>query len=214
MSERTRVVPVWGLAPLLLLLSACQTLPPRVPAVAGAEPPEQVFAARQVRIAGIGAWTLRGRGAVSADGRGWSGGLHWRQQGPLMDLRFIAPLGAGTLRLTGTDEAMRVRGSDGTDFITADPAAHLSATIGAPLPVSALRWWVLGVPDPGSGGHEVELDIAGRPTIMQQAGWRVEYDRYVELDTVQLASRVTAVNGDLRMRFMIEDWDAGEGDDR
>ncbi len=212
MSERTRVVPVWGLTPLLLLLSACQTLPPRVPAVAGTEPPEQVYAIRQAHVADIGSWTLRGRGAVSADGRGWSGALHWRQQGAMMDLRFIAPLGAGTLRLTGTDAAMRVRGSDGTDFTTVDPTAHLAATIGAPLPVAALRWWVLGVPDPGSGAHAVELDVAGRPTTMRQAGWTVEYERYVELDAVQLASRVTAVNGDLRMRFMIEDWAAGDGD--
>lgn len=213
MSERARVSPAWGTVPLLVLLSACQTLPPRAPAVAGAEPPEQVFAARQARIAGVGDWTLRGRGAVSAAGRGWSGALHWRQRGPVMDLRFIAPLGAGTLRLTGTDEAMRVRGSDGTDFITADPATHLAATIGAPLPVAALRWWVLGVPEPGSGEHQVELDIAGRPTTMRQAGWTVDYERYVELDSVPLASKVTAVNGDLRMRFMIEDWTAGDGDD-
>ncbi len=205
-----RAAPGWirGLTPSLIVaaaLAGCQAMPPRVDAVPAARP-QAAFNARIAALGAIDEWTLRGRSAVSSAGKGWSGTVHWRQQGDAMDLRFIAPLGAGTVRLAGRPGAVRVQDSDGTDFITADPDALLESMIGAPLPVTALRWWVLGLPHPDGGGFTVQLDTAGRPVRLVQAGWTVEYDRYTGFPGGVIAARLVARHADLRLRLAIEDW--------
>ena len=200
---------VRGLAPLLLvLLAGCQALPRAVPAIGDGTPAAAAFSERRAALGAIDAWTLRGRSALSADRRGWSGTIHWAQAGDELDLRFIAPLGAGTLRLTGVPERLRVRASDGTDFHTADPAGDLARVLGAPLPVAALRWWVLGVPPPDAVVTGLELDAAGRATAFAQDGWRVEYPRYTEHDGVVLPGVVVAERDGAKLRVVVDEWTA------
>ena len=198
------------LAPLLFaLLAGCQALPRAVPAVGDGTPAAAAFAERRAALGTIDAWTLRGRSALSADRRGWSGTVHWTQAADRLDLRFIAPLGAGTLRLTGEPEHLRVRASDGTDFYSTDPAGDLARMLGAPLPVAALRWWVLGVPPPDASVTGLELDAAGRATAFAQDGWRVTYPRYTEHDGVVLPGVIVAERDGAKIRVVVDEWAAG-----
>lgn len=199
-------------APALLLvctvLAGCQTLPTAVPAVGDGTPAAAAFAARQAELAGVGRWTLRGRSALSAQDRGWNGTVHWRQSGEALELRFIAPLGAGTLRLTGEPDRMRIEASDGTDFVTADPAGDLEQALGVALPVAALRWWVLGVPAPAADVAALDLDAAGRATAFEQDGWAVSYPRYTDHDGQILPGIVVAERDGARIRLIVDEWGA------
>ena len=203
------MVRIRAFAPVIIaLLAGCQALPRAVPAVGDGTPAAAAFEARREVMGTLDAWTLRGRSALSADGRGWSGTIHWAQSGDALDLRFIAPLGAGTLRLTGRPALLRVRASDGTDFHTSDPAGDLARVLGAPLPVAALRWWVLGVPPPDAEVTALEFDAAGRATAFAQDGWRVAYPRYTEHDGVVVPGIIVAERGDARIRVIVDAWDA------
>jgi len=191
----------------VLLLSGCQTLPRAVPPIGDGSPPELAFAERQVQFARIDAWTLRGRSALSNDGQGWNGTVSWEQRGSAMDLRFLAPLGAGTLRIQGDGELMHVQGSDGTDFLTTDPDLELARYLGVEVPVTAMRWWVLGVPVPGMATHALELDAAGRAVRMAQAGWLVSYPRYTERGGLIIPGIVVAERNGTRVRLIIDRWE-------
>lgn len=188
-------------------LAGCQALPRATPPVPGALPPEQAYAVRQARIAALPGWILRGRGAVATDGRGWSGAVHWAQCADLFDLRFIAPLGAGTLRITGYTGAMRVQGTDGTDFATADVAADLEQALGTALPVEALRWWVVGLPTPGAAHAGVALDAAGRATGFAQAGWTVTFPRYTTHAGAEMPALIVASRDATRLRMVVDRWE-------
>lgn len=186
------------------LLAGCQSLPRAVPADGDGTPAGEAFAARQAEAAAISGWTLRGRSAVSAHGRGWNGTVHWQQDGESMDLRFMAPLGAGTVRISGTPGAMHIQGSDGTDFLTDDPETDLVRYLGVSVPVAAMRWWLLGVPVPGLGLAGLELDAAGRALRIDQAGWSVTYPRYAEYDGRVLPGIVVAEDGITRVRLVVD----------
>ena len=191
----------------VLVLAGCQTLPRAVAPVSDGSPPEIAFADRQARFADIDTWTLRGRSALSNDGRGWNGTISWEQRGTALDLRFLAPLGAGTLRIQGDGELMHVQASDGTDFLTTDPDLELARFLGVEVPVTAMRWWVLGVPVPGVEAHEVELDEAGRAVSMTQAGWLVSYPRYTERGGQIIPGIVVAERAGTRVRLIIDRWE-------
>lgn len=193
---------------IVLALGGCRTLPPAVPAVGDGVAPDAAFAARQAQLATLDAWTLRGRTAISAHGQGWNGTVHWDQRADGLDLRFIAPLGAGTVRITGSPGAMRVQGSDGTDFMSDDVDADLEHWLGAPVPVAALRWWVLGVPTPGDPVTALELDVAGRALGIEQGGWAIEYPRYAAHDGTVVPAVVVATRDGTRVRMVIDRWNA------
>ncbi|MEX0899516.1 MAG: lipoprotein insertase outer membrane protein LolB [Gammaproteobacteria bacterium] len=197
------------LAPVaVLLLAGCQALPRAVPPVADGTPAAEAFDARRTQLAALDAWTLRGRSALSARGRGWNGSVHWHQSADYIDLRLIAPLGAGTLRLTGLPEYMRIRASDGTDFYTPDPAGDLEAALGAPLPIGALRWWILGIPLPDVAVEALDLDAAGRATAFMQEGWHVTYPRYTEHDGFVVPGIVAAERDGAKIRVVVDQWSA------
>ena len=205
MHRRARL---WSCALVALVLGGCQTLPRVAPPVDDGTPAADAFAERRAALEAIDGWTLRGRAAVSADGQGWSGSVHWVQESGALDLRLMAPLGTGTLRLTGVPERLRIRASGGTDFVSYDPAYDLGRALGAPLPIEALRWWVLGIPDPGSAASALELDVGGRATGFSQGGWRVGFPRYTEHDGTVIPGIVTAEADGASVRLVIEDWSA------
>lgn len=209
MSEAMDARELRRLAPVVvLLLAGCQTLPRAVPAVGDGTPAAAAFDARRTEMAALDVWTLRGRSALSAQGRGWSGSVHWHQSADHIDLRLIAPLGAGTLRLTGLPDYMRIQASDGTDFFTQDPAGDLESALGAPLPVGALRWWILGIPPPAVTVGTLEIDAAGRATAFTQDGWHVTYPRYTEHDGVVVPGVVVAERDGAKIRIVVDAWAA------
>lgn len=199
-----RAAPAFYLLAALLVLPGCRSLPRAVPAVDDGTPATVAFAARQADAEAINGWTLRGRAAVAAGDDGWNGALHWQQDAGLIDLRFIAPLGAGTIRIRGSAEAMHIVASDGTDFLTQNPEEDLRQYLGVAVPVTAMRWWLLGVPVPGVAFMELELDEAGRAVYLEQAGWTVRYPRYASYGDRVLPGVIEADNGETRVRLIID----------
>lgn len=198
----------WRVATAIVVvaLAGCQTLPRETPPVPGALPPPDAFDLRTERLAGLAGWTLRGRGALAAGGRGWNGSVHWVQCADSFDLRFIAPLGAGTLRISGLPGAMRVRGTDGTDFHADDLEAELEHLLGARLPVESLRWWVVGLPAPDAPYAALELDAAGRATEFLQSEWTVSYPRYTTHASIEIPALVVADRDGTRVRVVVDSW--------
>lgn len=188
-------------------LSGCQALPRAVPAEPGALPPLEAYASREAQLAALEGWTLRGRGALATDGRGWNGTVHWAQCADEFDLRFIAPLGAGTVWVSGHPGMMRLRGTDGTDFVSDNVSADLEHWLGTALPVEPLRWWVVGLPAPDSGARDLEIDAAGRATGFEQAGWHVGFPRYTTHAGRPMPALVVATRDGTRIRMVVDRWE-------
>ena len=186
---------------LLLVLAGCARLPalPEEPA------DEQAWAERQVLLSAIEHWRVDGRVAVMADDEGWSATLRWEQDGEIMDFLIRGPMGTGTTRIQGDADWMVVEDSSGDRWGSRDPAAELEARTGWRVPLRKLRWWMLGLPDPG---EEAELDIDGdgRLVRLQQAGWTIHYDRYEARDGVILPGRINVENDAVRVRIVARDW--------
>lgn len=183
-------------AALALLLAGCATLPP---APAGDWP------ARRAALAALDQWTLSGRVAVARGDDGFSGGLQWRQQGPVAEIDVRGPLGAGAIAIRQDGDTLHVTDADGRSL---DGEAAREATIayvGAPLPYAELRFWLLGTPAPGSHYSET-LDAAERLVALEQAGWQVRYDRYAGQDGLMLPARIELTAGAVRLRIVVSSW--------
>lgn len=184
------------------VLAACATLSGREPSGAANE---AAWAARLTRLAALDSWELSGRVGVVTAKDGGSGSLDWKQQGQELSFDFRGPLGAGAVHMQGDAQALHVQSSRGDDFVTTDPEQDFTSHLHMPMPVLSMRYWLLGVPDPGAP-YDKTVDARGEPITLRQRDWRVEYQEYAEVRGLNLPVRFTLTRGEVRIKVAVNEW--------
>ncbi len=179
-----------------LIVAGCATMPPLPP-----KDWNQVKLERQ----SLDHWEMTGRAAVATPTEGWTASLAWSQEADNSELRLQGALGVGGVRVRSDGQSFEVETSKGEKIAADDAAAALEQTIGIPLPVGSLRFWLLGVPDPGTPARE-ELDEKGRLSKLEQDGWQATYDRYAYQNDTWLPGRVRLEKGPVRVRVVVDQW--------
>lgn len=190
---------VWlaGLA-LVLTLAGCQTVP-----VAPAPP--VAWSVRRPALQDLDRFGLNGRVAVAVGKQGFNAGLRWTQAAAVTHLALTGPLGAGGVEVTADGGNLSVVTSSGKHLGNTDARAELEDKLGFEPPLTSLRYWVLGVPDPGSPAS-VRLDSQQRLTELTQDGWRIEYSAYMPVGAEWLPRLLTLRREDVRVRMVVDGW--------
>jgi outer membrane lipoprotein LolB len=185
------------IAALLMLLAACASTRPPVLAV----PAGMSWDQRVERLQEQSSWTLAGRAAVAVGSQGWQANLNWQQRSLESDLHLSGPLGVGAQILKLTPAGLSINGAP------ADGAAlaQLEDKLGFDLPISRLRYWLLGVPDPAAP-DEVVRDSQDCAQQLTQDGWSIAYERYAVDDGNLLPARLVLTRDDVRVRIIVDHW--------
>ncbi len=160
---------------------------------------------RQDILAGVDEFEFAGRIGVHAGDEGFNGQFWWRQDGVVFRVRISGPLGVGTVFINGDRREITVTDADGVVTELHDAEADLRQMYGWTIPVTSLRFWALGIPDPASPA-EIEFDDAGRLAKLHQRNWQVDITQYSEGAGQLLPRRLTAVNNDVKVRLVIDHW--------
>lgn len=185
-----------------LILAACATLSGRVP-----EGPanETAWQARVMQLTALASWELSGSVGVINGKDGGSGSLDWKQVGPELTFDFRGPLGSGAIHIQGDADALRVQTSRGDDFISTDPEQDFAEHLNMPMPVFSMRYWMLGIPDPGVP-YTKTADARGEPISLNQRDWQVEYQEYADVQGHALPARFTLTRGKVRIEVVVSQW--------
>lgn len=184
---------------LLGLLAGCATL-------RGVGLPElDDWESRRETLADLSEWEFRGRIGVSAGDEGFNGKLRWWQHEDLFVASVSGPLGVGTVRFRGDRHQVVVTEEGGEVTELRDAEAELRRRYGWTIPVSSLRYWALGIPDPALPAS-TRVGAEGRLQWLEQGGWVVNFDEYREGGGQSMPRRMSAINGDTRVRLVIDDW--------
>ena len=122
----------------------------------------------------LNSWQLDGRAAVAFGTQGWQATLNWRQAGPFAEVHLAGPFGIGALVLKQGPDGISMNGAPPSDAVM----SQLQDKLGFELPLQNLRYWLLGVPDPGAA-FELSRNDQDRAKSLRQPGWRIDYDRYM-----------------------------------
>jgi outer membrane lipoprotein LolB len=185
---------------LAALLAACRTTPPTLP------PSTVPWDVRRPQLQAHTHFELKGRVAVAAAGEGFNANLHWTQDGTRSQLTLEGPLGVGGAQLTASGEELSLVTARGEHVNNAEAHAALQARLGFDPPLSALRYWVLGVPDPAQPATEALDATQQRLAGLSQEGWRVDYQSYVTAAGEALPARLTLQRDDVRVRLLVDNW--------
>lgn len=160
---------------------------------------------RKDLLVGVDEWEFAGRIGVSAGDEGFNGQLWWRQDGIVFRARISGPLGVGTVFINGDRRELTVTDSDGAVTELVDAEVELRQMYGWTIPVTSLRFWALGIPDPASPA-ETEFGDDGQLSNLSQQNWQVEFTQYREGGGQLMPRRLTAVSDDVKVRLVIDNW--------
>ncbi|HTY48915.1 MAG TPA: lipoprotein insertase outer membrane protein LolB [Steroidobacteraceae bacterium] len=181
----------------VLYVAGCATRPPVVASLP--------WPVRRGELQARSHFELSGRVAVAADGQGFNGRLRWDQQGPRTQLNLDGPLGVGGVRVVLEDGRLSLTGADGTRLDSDAARDELMARLGFEPPLASLRYWIQGVPDPGSPAVETP-DALPRLAALSQEGWTIDYTGYQAVAGQWLPQRISLQRGTVRVRLVIDSW--------
>ncbi len=186
---------------VVAMLASCRTVPP---------PHEAVTSAWEIRRPQLQArdrFELKGRVAVAAGGEGFNARLRWTQQGRETHVSLDGPLGAGGVQVTSDGAAVSIVTSRGERLENDAARAELTNRLGFDPPLDSLRYWILGVPEPGRDAQE-SLDPQQRLATLQQDGWQIRYTDYMSVGGEWLPSKLTLQRQGVRLRVVVDGWNS------
>jgi outer membrane lipoprotein LolB len=174
--------------------------------------PVTEWPARRAELQALAAWSLSGRVAVAASGRGFSARLDWVQDPAASRIDLAGPFGAGALRVEVAGTEVTVRDGDGAVVAAGQDA--VAQRLGFDLPVRELRYWMLGVPAPAQGpaGEGIlVLGGDGRPVAFNDGGWWVHVEAWTPVAGDVLPRRLLLERPGLKLKLVIDAWHLGGG---
>ena len=185
------IVVVVIVAVATLVLSACAPLPSTAPALIAT----RTFAP---------AFALQGRISANAGEQAASGSIDWRHAHGADSFTLLTPLGQIAAQLEASAVGARLRTADGQELNADSAEALLPRVLGVDVPVARLGRWVQAAPD--AAAEVRNRDSAGRPALVIDQGWRIEYLAYLSTAADSPPARLDISRGDARIRLVIDSW--------
>jgi len=153
-------------------------------------------------------WTINGRISMIHKDENWYARFNWIQQNQDFQISFTGPLGETELQLSQIEQNIRLktpsieRSSDNLEQL-------LFQETGWKFPVTSLRYWSHGQPDPNA---EAQLKYNEQQQIsdIYQAGWHIRYPKRMSVDSYLLPKKIIATEQDLKIKIIISNWLLGE----
>jgi outer membrane lipoprotein LolB len=167
-----------------------------------APPPAAGWEQRAGDLQKAAAWQLDGRAAVAVGTQGWQAALNWQQRGDSAEVHLSGPFGVGALVLKRTPDGLSLNGAPPSDAVL----TQLQERLGVDLPFDHLRFWLLGVPDPGAA-FELKRNGQDRALQLTQGDWSIDYDRYMPVGGDVLPARLVLNREGVRVRIAVDRWE-------
>jgi outer membrane lipoprotein LolB len=144
-------------------------------------------------------WEFEGRGAVKSSSDSGSFNILWRHQGKEDNLRLSGFLGQGAVAIKVSGEHIEIDRGNGHLETSERPQELLERQLGFYVPVAALRFWVLGLPE---AKKYFEVCSDG----FRQAGWDVQYSQWMKTAGYDMPHKIMVNNEELKLKLVIDQW--------
>jgi len=159
-------------------------------------------------------WHMKGRMVVVNGAELWAMSVDWQQKGDEYIIYLSGPFGAGKVQLAGSRNGVLLKDSDDQLFYAATPEELLLEHTGVAMPLSYLRFWMLGLPQPSTSQNEnhAKLDQQGRLESLNREQWDIVFKRYIKINAyvgkpVDLPDKIFISKGeDIKVRVVVGEW--------
>lgn len=160
---------------------------------------------RKQLLSKIQRFQLNGKIAVQNNRDSGSATLNWMENPRQYTVSLLGPLGSNGMRLTGNAHSVMLQTSDGKHYSATTPEALLARQWGYHLPVSYLKYWIRGLPVTHLPA-KTSFDRYHRLRILEQAGSTIQFERYMNVGTIDLPAKLTIRSSNLNTKIIIYRW--------
>ncbi|MBT5230431.1 MAG: outer membrane lipoprotein LolB [Methylococcales bacterium] len=154
-------------------------------------------------------WVLKGRLGVKSEEDAWSASFVWEQNQADYAIQIVAPLGQGTINITGGEQFVIAKYPDGQIIQYLEPDQVFQEALGVVIPVSSLRFWVMGQENKTTAA-KIRRNPEGKIEEIIQDGWEVSYLRYSSDNG--LPSKIFIEDDPVEVKLIIKEWEFGAND--
>lgn len=196
----------------LFILSSCSTIQMKQ---SGVKKPvvsskQNQWKKRQVLVAKKSAWNLNSKVALRYRADHWNFGLKWLQQSANQYVMQIKNPVTGALlaKLTRRNNAVSLLADNGRIYKDTDEERLLQRQAGVKLPLKGMQHWMRGLSSPLYKVDKLVLDARGRPQVLHQAGWKINYSNYVNnnFDAMPRKVVITRDKDNVYMKVIAKKW--------
>ncbi|MCB1896961.1 MAG: outer membrane lipoprotein LolB [Zoogloeaceae bacterium] len=164
-------------------------------------PPAEVAAVERIAAAGF---ELEGRVAVRDGEHSTAATIYWMHDDGDDAIDFLAPTGQIMGRLESDQGGARLQLPGNRLREAASLDALAGDLLGFDVPVSRLRDWVQAVA--GDEARVLRRDPQGRPALISEQGWLIEYTAYANDSAEAPIQRLQARWGELQLTLLVDHW--------
>ncbi|MCP4040618.1 MAG: outer membrane lipoprotein LolB [Gammaproteobacteria bacterium] len=189
---------------LALLIAGCADLP----FFQSPEPqPQRVWSEHSAALAEVSNWSVTGRISIRTEGDAWNATLLWQQRDDAYRIRLVAPLGQGTVQISGDENGVTLRTAENKVYTAKDAETLMLDTLGWNVPVRGLRYWMLGLDEPGVAAKTKKFGQNGLLSRLHQTGWEINFLRYELVQGLELPTKLFLENRQLAVRIVVTRWE-------
>ena len=147
------------------------------------------------QLESLSTWQLRGKMGIRSDGGNANLSFIWNESPGQYDISLKGALGVVLATVTGNGRQVMLTLPDGR-FYRSDQVENLIEDhVGYRLPVSLLRYWVRGLPDPD---YAVQRSEEG----FSQQGWQVTFQQF----SAAGPRKILIEQDDIRVKLAALEW--------
>lgn len=151
-------------------------------------------------------WRMDGRIGVQTAHDAWQANLYWEHDPNQDRLRISGPLSQGMVSIVLQKDLIYINEGNGVTQLSRDPDAALRERLGFTVPLSSLRSWILGVPDPAQG--YVPLSAGeGTPGGFRQSGWVVSLDQLMSAGSHSVPRKLRVQGLGIKLKIIADTWE-------
>jgi len=168
--------------------------------------PEPLIPATNARqsLYGLQSWHWQGRMSVQTEKDVWQAGLDWEHESEQDRLRLSGPLSLGMLSIVLRENLIYINEGNGVFRVSRDPEAELRDRLGISVPVSSLRYWILGLPEPGSKFDPLPVNATGQWGF-RQSEWILRLNEFTTAD--QPPRKVSIQGPGMKIKLIVDYWE-------
>lgn len=147
------------------------------------------------------AWSLSGRLALKRNNVAESVRIKWQHNSSPSSERLAVygPLGRQWVVINLVGDSVVVDYGTGREKTVSSLTEGLDLGLGFDVPIVAFRYWVLGLPAPGS-----QFVYAQDGFI--QHGWRILFSKITRVDQYGLPKKIQMSYGDIKLKLLVDQW--------
>ena len=198
-SQTVKRIALLSLCLLTLLLGACAGQKPKPPTAA------------ELSVAQLQYWTIKGKLGVRSPRDNGSANLTWEQRtAPNYRIHLSGPLGAGATVISGSPAGVSLQQGSQPPLRASNPADLTMQTMGWPMPVNEMFYWVRGLSAPSSAPSSERRNAQGLLQSLEQAGWTLNFSGYENHGPYVLPTKIKAAThqaaGPVQVTLVIKEW--------